>query len=73
MILRTAERERTPTQAQTIRYTPREEVLYWVLDQGEYGAGVLYIDMTGGKVVAVDISMEGVQNAVNETADEENK
>ena len=42
-------------------------------DQGGRGAGVLAIDMAGVEVVAVDIAMEGVQSAVNETADEENK
>ena len=50
-----------------------EEVLHWVLDQGGRGAGVLAIDMVGVEVVAVDITVEGVQSAVNETADEENK
>ena len=50
-----------------------EEVLHWVLDQGGRGAGVLDIDMVGVEVVAVDITVEGVQSAVNETADEENK
>jgi len=34
---------------------------------------VLAIDLTGVEVVAVDITMEGVQSAVNETAYEENK
>jgi hypothetical protein len=50
-----------------------EEVLHWVLDQGGRDAGVLAIDMVGVEVVAVDITVEGVQSAVNETADEENK
>ena len=50
-----------------------EEVLHWVLDQGGRGAGVLAIDMVGVESIAVDIAMEGVQNVVNETADEENK
>ena len=50
-----------------------EEVLHWVLDQGGRGAGVLAIDMTGVEVVAMDIVVKGVQSAVNETADEENK
>ena len=49
-----------------------EEFLHWVPDQGGRGAGVLAIDMAG-EVVAVDIVMDGVQSAVNETADEENK
>ena len=34
---------------------------------------MLAIDMVGVEVVAVDITVEGVQSAVNETADEENK
>ena len=50
-----------------------EEFLHLVLDQGGRGAGVLAIDMVGVEVVAVDITVEGVQSAVNETADEENK
>ena len=50
-----------------------EEVLHWVLDQGGREAGVLAIAMAGVEVVAVDITMEGVQSTVNETADEENK
>ena len=50
-----------------------KEVLHWVLDQGGRGAGVLAIVMAGVEVVAVDIAMEGVQSAVNETAEEENK
>ena len=50
-----------------------EEVLHCVLDQGGRGAGVLAIDMVGVEVVAVDLAVEGVQSAVNETADEENK
>ena len=50
-----------------------EEVLHWVFDQGGCGAGVLASDMTGMEVVALDIAMEGVQGAVNEAADEENK
>ena len=50
-----------------------EEVLHWVLGQGGRGAEVLSIAMMGVEVVAVDIAMEGVQNVVNETADEENK
>ena len=50
-----------------------EEVLHWVFDQGGRGAGVLAIDMTGVEVVAVDITTDDVQSAVNETAGEENK
>ena len=50
-----------------------EEVLHWVLDQRGHVAGVLAIVMTGVEVVAVDTTMEGIQSAVNETADEENK
>ena len=50
-----------------------EEVLHWVLDQGRRGAGVLDIAMAGVEVVVVDIAMKGVQNTLNETADEENK
>ena len=73
MILRTAERERTPTHAQTIRYTPREEVLYWVLDQVRRGTGMLATAMTCGEVVAVEITMEGVQSVANKTVGEENK
>jgi hypothetical protein len=49
-----------------------EEVLHWVLDQGGRDAGVLAIDMAG-EVVAVDTAMDGIQSAVNEKADEENK
>ena len=49
-----------------------EEFLHWVLDQGGRGAGVLAIDMAG-EIVAVDIAMDGVQSAVNETTDVENK
>ena len=48
-----------------------EEVLNWVLDQGGRGAGVLTIVIV--EVISVDISMEGVQSAADETADEENK
>ena len=36
-------------------------------------AGVLAIGMMDVEVVVVDIAIEGVQSAVNETADEENK
>ena len=50
-----------------------EEVLHWFLDQGGRGADVLVIAMVGVEVVAVDITVEGVQSVVNETADEENK
>ena len=50
-----------------------EEVLHWVLDQGGRDAGVLAIGMAGVEVVAVDITVEGAQGAVNQTADEENK
>ena len=50
-----------------------EEFIHWVLDQGGRGAGVLVIVMEGVEVVAVYITMEGVQSAVNETADKENK
>ena len=50
-----------------------EELLHWVLDQGGRGTGVLAIGMVGVEVVAVDITVEGIQSAVNETADEENK
>ena len=50
-----------------------EEVLRWVLDQRGHGAGVLTIAMADMGVVSVEIAMEGVQGAVNETADKENK
>ena len=50
-----------------------EKVFHWVLDQGERSAGVLAIAMVSVEVVAMDISMEGVQRMVNETVDEENK
>ena len=44
-----------------------------MLDQGGHAVGVLAIVMSNVEVVAVDIVMEGVQSAVNKTADEENK
>ena len=50
-----------------------EEVLHWVLDQGGRGTRVLVIVTTGMKVVAMDIGMDSVQSAVNETTYEENK
>ena len=50
-----------------------EEVLHWVLDQGGRGTRVLAIAMAGVEVIVVDITIEGVQSAVNKTADEENK
>ena len=44
-----------------------------MLDQGGHAAGVIVIVMSNVEVVAMDTVMEGVQNDVNETADEENK
>ena len=50
-----------------------KEILHWVLDQGGCGTGVLAIVIADVEVFTVDIAMEGVQSAVNETADKENK
>ena len=50
-----------------------KEVLHWVCDQGGRGAGVLAIVTASVEVIAMDIAMEGVQSAMNEIADEENK
>ena len=50
-----------------------EEVLHWVLGQGGHAAGVLVVGMADVQAVVVNITMEGVQSAANETADEKKK